>query len=82
MNSLEITKALKDIRPNSEWSLVGDSYEGLEWLDANQTKPTVEEVELAIANPLPEPELTVSEKLASVGLSIDDLKTALGLGSN
>jgi hypothetical protein len=27
----------------------------------------------------PEPEPTVSEKLASVGLSIDDLKDALGL---
>jgi hypothetical protein len=29
--------------------------------------------------PIPIPELTISEKLASVGLSVDDLKTALGL---
>jgi hypothetical protein len=28
---------------------------------------------------LPEPELTIEEKLASVGLTIDDLKEALGL---
>ena len=28
---------------------------------------------------LPEPELTVEDKLASVGLSVTDLKTALGL---
>jgi hypothetical protein len=79
MNQNTLTKALKDIRPNAEWSLVGDSYEGLEWLDSIQLKPTLEEIELAIANPLPEPEPTVEQKLASVGLSIDDLKTALGL---
>jgi hypothetical protein len=79
MNSEQITKAIADIRPKSEYSLVGDSYEGLEWLDKKQSKPTLAEIEAAIANPLPEPELTVSEKLASVGLSIDDLKVALGL---
>jgi hypothetical protein len=28
------------------------------------------------------PEPTIADKLASVGLSIDDLKTALGLGGN
>jgi hypothetical protein len=79
MNSIQITKAIADIRPKSEYSLVGDSYEGLEWLDKTQSKPNLAEIEAAIANPLPEPELTVSEKLASVGLSIDDLKVALGL---
>ena len=79
MNSIQITKALADIRPKAEWALTGDSYEGLEWLDSIQLKPTLEEIELAIANPLPEPEPTVEQKLASVGLSIDDLKTALGL---
>jgi hypothetical protein len=30
-------------------------------------------------NPTPPAELTVAEKLASVGLSIDDLKAALGV---
>ena len=78
MNSTQITKALSDIRPKTEWSLIGDSYEGLEWLDQLQTKPTLEEIEQAIANPLPEPEPTVAEKLASVGLSIEELKAALG----
>jgi hypothetical protein len=75
---IKLTKALKDLRPGAEWSLVGDSYEGLEWLDVNQSKPTEEEVNEAIANPLPEPEPTVAEKLASVGLSIEELRTALG----
>jgi len=79
MNNLQITKAITDIRPKAEWALTGDSYEGLEWLDTKQSKPTLAEIEAAIANPLPDPELTVSEKLASVGLSVDDLKAALGL---
>jgi hypothetical protein len=77
MNSSQITKALSDIRPKAEWALTGDSLDGLEWLDTKQTKPTVAEIEAAIANPLPEPELTVDQKLASVGLSIADLKAAL-----
>jgi hypothetical protein len=79
MNNLQITKAITDIRPKAVWALTGDSYEGLEWLDTKQSKPTLAEIENAITNPLPEPELTVAEKLASVGLSVDDLKAALGL---
>jgi hypothetical protein len=79
MTNEQISKALTDLRPKAEFALTGDSLDGLEWLDKTQSKPTNAEIEHAIANPLPEPELTVSEKLASVGLSIDDLKVALGL---
>lgn len=76
---IKLTQALQDLRPNAQWSLIGDSYEGIEWFDENQSKPTKEEIEHAIANPLPKSELTVAEKLASVGLSVTDLKAALGL---
>jgi hypothetical protein len=50
-------------------------------LPANNVDITEKELDDAIANhvALPEAELTVEEKLASVGLSIDDLKTVLGL---
>ena len=75
----KITKALSVLRPKAEWSLLGDDYENIQWLDTNQTKPTLAEVEAEIANPTPLPEPTVSQKLESVGLSIDDLKIALGL---
>ncbi len=78
-NSSKIAKALREIRPSAEWSLDGDDYEGLIWLDTKQTKPTKDEIENAIANPLPKPEPSIAEKLASVGLSVDDLKSALGL---
>ena len=79
MESTQITKALADLRPGAEWALTGDTLEGLEWLDTKQTQPTVAEIEQAIANPLPEVEPTVDQKLASVGLSVDTLKAALGL---
>ena len=79
MNNSEIVNALADIRPKAEWALTGDSFDGLEWLDKKQTKPTLAEIEAAIANPLPGHELTVDQKLASVGLSVADLKAALGL---
>ena len=41
---MDITKALVNLRPGAEWSLNGDTYEGLQWLDKTQTKPTEEEV--------------------------------------
>jgi hypothetical protein len=74
----EIVKALSDIAPNTEWSLAGDEIDNLVWLDESPT-PSKEAILAAIANPLPVTEPTVAEKLASVGLSIEELKTELGL---
>lgn len=50
------------------WYVVGDvsAAEAQELLDAH--------------NPAPTAEPTIAEKLASVGLNLDDLKEALGLG--
>ena len=39
-----ITSALLELKPNAEWTLRGDTYADLEWLDKNQTKPTEKEV--------------------------------------
>lgn len=39
-----IIEALLELRPNAEFTLNGESYDGLVWLDKNQTKPTEEEV--------------------------------------
>jgi hypothetical protein len=48
-----VAKALFSIRPGSQWNLIGDDYEGLQWLEppiseGGQTKPTKEEVEAEI----------------------------------
>lgn len=77
MTHREIAKALKDIRPGSEWTLSGDDFADLVWLDEEAEKPTLAEIQAAIANPLPEPEPTVADKLAAAGINIDDLKAAL-----
>jgi hypothetical protein len=78
MTHNEINKALKDLVPNAQFILTGEDYENIQWLD-ERAKPTVAQIQAAIANPLPEPEPTVADKLASVGLSVADLKMALGL---
>jgi predicted translin family RNA/ssDNA-binding protein len=41
-----ITKidALVKLKPNADWTWVGDSYDGLEWQDTEQTKPTEQEI--------------------------------------
>lgn len=75
----KIAEALQTLRPGAQWVLSGDNYADIEWRDTEQTKPEWDEVLAEINNPTPKTEPTVSEKLASVGLSLDDLKAALGL---
>jgi hypothetical protein len=72
----QIVKALNDLGAK-EWTLSGDDIANIVWL--TDDKKTKAQIEAAIANPLPESQSTVAEKLASVGLSIDDLKAALGV---
>ena len=38
-----IPEALQSLKPGAQWSLTGDSYEGLNWLDEEQTQPTEEQ---------------------------------------
>ena len=45
----DITHALPLLRPRAQWTLRGDDYSGLEWLDSSQTKPTETEVNSKIA---------------------------------
>jgi hypothetical protein len=40
----DLTKALISLRPGAEWSLNGDTYEGLNWI-SDTPKPTQEELE-------------------------------------
>lgn len=45
----DLPSALASLRPNSQWSLSGDNYSGLNWLDINSTPPTQEECEAEMA---------------------------------
>ena len=72
----EIVKALDDLGAK-EWTLSSDNIADIVWL--TEDKKTEAEIKAAIANPLPEREPTVEDKLKSVGLSLEDLKAALGV---
>ena len=39
-----IVSALEALKPKSEWTLRGETYVDLEWLDKSQTKPTETEI--------------------------------------
>jgi hypothetical protein len=71
----QIVKALEDLGAK-EWTLSGDNIADIVWL--TEDVKTEAQIKAAIANPLPEPEPTIADKLASVGLSIEELKAALG----
>ena len=77
MKHSEIIRAINVLAPEAEWTLSGDDFADVIWLDETELKPTLEQVKAEIANPTPKPELTISEKLAIVGLSIEELKAAL-----
>ena len=45
----DITHALIALKPGAQWTLRGDDYSGLEWLDSKQTQPTETEVNSKIS---------------------------------
>lgn len=42
-----LINTINHLRPNAEWTLSGYEYDGLVWLDENQSKPTEEEINSA-----------------------------------
>jgi len=45
----DITHAIQALKPAAQWTLRGEDYSGLEWLDSSQTKPTETEVNSKIS---------------------------------
>ena len=45
----DIPDALQALKPGAQWTLNGDDYSGLTWLDSSQTKPTATEVNSKIS---------------------------------
>ncbi len=42
----DLSKALSSLYPHAQWSLSGDSYDGLDWFSTNsESKPTLAELE-------------------------------------
>ena len=44
----DIASALAKLRPYAQWSWTAPDYDGLEWLDSSQTKPTESEINAEI----------------------------------
>jgi hypothetical protein len=85
MNHNDKCLAIAFIRPNAEFTLVGDQ---LEWLDTEQTEPTDKEIKDGLvayqaaqktkAEAQAQAKASAEGKLAALGLTTDDLR-ALGL---
>jgi hypothetical protein len=70
------------LRPGAQWSMPTGNTDAalITWHD-DTTPITQEEFDAQMALPDPEPTpLTPTEKLASAGLTVDELKSLLGLG--
>ena len=75
MNNKEITNGLLQLGFNSGWVISGEE---ITLWENSEPQPTIEAI-LEAAKDYVEPEPTVEDKLASVGLTLPDLKAALGL---
>ncbi len=74
MKTKEIANGLTQLGFNSGWVVSGEEI--VLW-ENPEPQPTMEAI-LEAAKDYVEPEPTVADKLASVGLSLEELKTALG----
>ena len=88
MNTIDITRAIKFLRPTAEFSFTNADYSTIKWDVLDGTPPTQAEIDAAIeqvkADELAEAEAKAQAKaeaegkLAALGLTTDDLR-ALGL---
>lgn len=75
MSNKIITNGLLALGFNSGWVVNGEE---ITLWENPEPQPTIESI-LEAAKDYIEPQPTIDEKLASVGLSVDDLKAALSL---
>ena len=45
---IDKAQAVQSLKPGAEWILRGDDFDGLEWLDTKQTKPTKAEIDAEV----------------------------------
>ena len=84
---LDYSLILSTNYPNAQWSLNGDSYDGLDWLDSSP-KPTQTELDAlwestqaqvaAKEQAAKDAKASALAKLAALGLTQDEVKALLG----
>lgn len=73
---ITITEAVLALRPNADFIVFGGTYDGIQWNDQHQTKPTEEEVNIYIATEtekiaIEKPLQDCAEKAKSLIASVD-----------
>jgi hypothetical protein len=77
----EIVDAIKFLRPNSNFTMIGDNLDSIIWLDVNSSIPTLQEIEQAKLTLLNQAEIKEAARQAvldKLGLTAEDI-AALGL---
>jgi hypothetical protein len=74
---MDIPQAINRCRPNTEWTLNGEEYSGLVWLDSTSEKPTENELISAWGQVLAEkPSVSVSMRSLRLALISQNLYQA------
>jgi hypothetical protein len=79
MNYKDISNALAVLTPKAHWVLQGNDLTGLVWLDTVQTRPTDDQINVAIATYVP-PTTTSSlqDQIAALQAQVAALLAAQG----
>ena len=76
--------------PDAEWHLVGDTYAGLTWLsdtpkptqaELDDAWPAVQQAQQDAVAAKEAAKQSAIDKLAALGLSVDEISAAFGLGN-
>jgi hypothetical protein len=88
MQTSYIVKAIHSLKPNSEFSFIGEDYSEINWIVLEGDAPTKKEIDDAIkavkideiedAKAKAAAKIAAQAKLAALGLTVEDLQ-ALGL---
>jgi len=88
MNTFELNKAIKLLRPTAQFSFTDNDYTTIKWDVLEGDAPTKEEIDAAIkqvkaeeateAKTKAQAKIAAKAKLAALGLTVEDLQ-ALGL---
>jgi tRNA A37 N6-isopentenylltransferase MiaA len=49
MRIFDYTHAINSLRPGATWSIIGDEYSSIHWMDLQQDKPTESEIQAEVA---------------------------------
>ena len=82
---------LSENHPDSQWTLDGDTYEGLTWLsdtpkpskaELDAAWPAVQQAQSDAVAAKEAARQSAIDKLAALGLTVDEISAAFGLGDN